>query len=681
MICVYRPDATDYSNNGLGSISPSLCKVRETLNGEWEVEMEHPIDAQGKWQRLVEGDILRAPVPAAATPRMSLNASGTSKEVWKVVTSGKNLRLRSGTGTNYKILGSYKNGTEVVLLSKTTSSWYEVACPDGQRGYMASSNLVYVRSEGSIEGIGKVIDPKQLRDQPFRIYRVAPSLTSIKVYARHISYDLADNMIRSYKPSKTDTGAVVAQQIGSRCESEHDFTFYSDLTTMADEVSFENTNPIDALLGEDGFVLKYKAELARDWFDVYLVNRVGKETNITIMEGKNLLGVTYDVDETDVVTRIMPTGERKNGKPLYLDELFVDSPRIGAYPHPKWYHLPVSEAKVGDDMSEAQAKAKMRAVAQAEYDRGCDMPTVTVTVDFLNAADTVEFSQYRALQNIFLGDTVSVIARRIGVAVAMRMTQYTFNCLTGKYDEIVLGVATETLEGSMISGKQLPNGEIRGSKLAPESIGAGQLQDGAVSSLKIQNAAIETAHIQTAAIGTAHIQEAAITGAKIGNAEIDTAKIKDAAITSAQIAEAAIDTANIRNAAIGSAQIADLAVTNAKIGNAAVDTAKITVGAITQALIAEGAIGTAQIADASITDAKIVELSASKISAGTIDAAEIEVINLKAENITVGTINGRQITPGTIDAGLIADGAVTETKIQLGAVAASKLNTTQHMIY
>ena len=32
--------------------------------------------------------------------------------------------LRSGTGTKYKIIGKYKNGTKVVSLEKTTSSWY-----------------------------------------------------------------------------------------------------------------------------------------------------------------------------------------------------------------------------------------------------------------------------------------------------------------------------------------------------------------------------------------------------------------------------------------------------------------------------------------------------------------------------------------------------------------------------
>ncbi|HIS85674.1 MAG TPA: SH3 domain-containing protein, partial [Candidatus Faecivicinus avistercoris] len=49
--------------------------------------------------------------------------------------NGSRLMLRSGTGTRYKIIGKYKNGTEVVLLEKTTSSWYKMLTPDGKQGY------------------------------------------------------------------------------------------------------------------------------------------------------------------------------------------------------------------------------------------------------------------------------------------------------------------------------------------------------------------------------------------------------------------------------------------------------------------------------------------------------------------------------------------------------------------
>ena len=61
----------------------------------------------------------------------------------------------------------------------------------------------------------------------------------------------------------------------------------------------------------------------------------------------------------------------------------------------------------------------MRAAAQAEFDKGCDLPTVTLKVDFVNCADTEEYRQYAFLQNIFLGDSVRVVARRIGVEVSM----------------------------------------------------------------------------------------------------------------------------------------------------------------------------------------------------------------------------------------------------------------------
>lgn len=699
MICVYLPDATDFTTNGIGPVDPLACSVTETLNGEWEVEMDHPIDTFGKWQRLATGRIIRVPVPAAETPRITLTnpGSGGSRQIYRVSTStGKSLRLRSGTGTKYKNLGSYRVGTQVVVLNKTTSTWYEVSCPDGKRGFMYADYLVFVKNETApVVGKGKVIEPRQLRDQPFRIYRIVPSLESIKVYARHISYDLADNMIRSYKPAKTDTGAAVVQQIGAKCESEHDFTFYSDLTTTADEVEFENANPIDALLDEDGVLDKYKGELARDWYDVFVVNRVGKDTDVQIREGKNLVGVTYDEDETNVITRIMPTGEKKNGKPLYLDELYIDSPRINDYPHPRWYHLTVSDAKVGDDMTESQAKTKMRKAVQDEYDKGCDLPTISVTVDFVNAADTEEFAQYRALQNIFLGDTVSVYAKRIGLAIAMRMTQYTFNCLTRKYDAIVLGVATEALEGSTISKKQLPNGEIRGSKLALGSIGSGQLRDGAVGNLQIQNAAIETAHIQTAAIQSAHIQDAAITNAKIGNAEIDSAKIQDAAITNAKIGNAEIDSAKIRDAAIETAKIKDLAVTSAKIADATITgakigkaeigeaqiadatitNAKIQDAAITRAKIEDAAIGSAQIEDASITNAKIggAAIDTANIMDAAIDTAQIKDLAVTSAKIADLSVGNAKIIDLSVTTAKIAQAAITNAKIENAAIDTAKI--------
>ena len=102
MICVHASGCTDFSNNGLGPVNPQSCIVTETLNGEWELTLVHPIDEFGKWQRLAEGNILRAPVPAGMTPQVRLVSQSAGYDIYKITTKRDPLRLRSGTGTKYK---------------------------------------------------------------------------------------------------------------------------------------------------------------------------------------------------------------------------------------------------------------------------------------------------------------------------------------------------------------------------------------------------------------------------------------------------------------------------------------------------------------------------------------------------------------------------------------------------
>ena len=700
------------------------CTVTETLNGEWELTLVHDIDERGKWTRLSEGCILRAPVPAAMTPSVDLvtqqyQTSTYDVQIYKITTKSGPLHLRSGTGTNYKILGKYKKGREVIVLNKTTSSWYEVTALDGKHGYMASQYLTFQRTETQTvqKNVGfrnQVIEARQLRDQPFRIYRVVPELDKVTVYARHIFYDLLDNMIKSLKPSPSAVGASIVQSLSGACLSSHDFSFYSDLTSTAEDVEWENVNPVEAMLGENGLVSKYGAELARDWYDVFLVRRVGNDTDVSIREKKNLTGISYDVDETDVVTRIMPTGEDADGNILYLPELFLDSPNLNAYTHPKWIHLPVSEAKEvtdGDEQkSKTQCYAEMRKAAQAEFDAGCDLPTVTLKVDFVNCSDAEEYKQYAALTDIFLGDSVRVVARRIGVEVSMRMTQYTYDCLTRKYTSVTLGTAANTLEGSMISSRQLPSGVISGSKLAINSVGAGQLQSGSVGSLQVKMAAIQTAHIQDAAITKAKIAEATIgelnattitaisakiqelaaknittdelyaalatiavaqiTAANIEKANINWADIGELAAQIATIAQAQITTANINSANIDWASIANLNAEIAKITKAQITTANIESAAIDWAAIKDLNAAVAKIALAQLTTANINNAEIDWASIGQLQADIAKLVNASIQTADIDWAQIKDLTAGTaiIEKGVngklyVADLAVTEANM------------------
>ena len=686
MICIYPADCTDFSGNGLGAVTPMSCTVTETLNGEWELTLEHEIDERGKWTRLAEGCILRAPVPASMTPRVGLvtqqyQTKTYDVQIYKITTKSGPLHLRSGTGTNYKILGKYKKGREVIVLNKTTSSWYEVTAPDGKHGYMASQYLTFQRTETqSVQtNVGfrnQVIEARQLRDQPFRIYRLVPELDKITVYARHIFYDLLDNMIKSLKPSSSAVGASVVHSLSEACLSNHDFTFYSDMTSTAENVEWENINPVETLLGEGGLVEKYGAELARDWYDVFLVKRVGNNTDVSIRERKNLTGISYDVDETDVVTRIMPTGEDVDGNILYLPELFLDSPNINAYTHPKWIHLPVSEAKEVTDGDEPKSKvqcyAEMRKAAQAEFDGGCDLPTVTLKVDFVNCSDAEEYKQYAALTDIFLGDRVRVVARRIGVEVSMRMTQYTYDCLTKKYTSVTLGTAADTLEGSTISSRQLPSGVISGSKLAINSVGTGQLQSGSVGSLQVKMAAIQTAHIQDASITKAKIAEATIGELNATAITAVSAKIQELATKQlttdelyaalATIAMAQITAANIEKANINWADVGELAAQIATIAKAQINTANITQANIDWASIAN-------------LNAEIAKIAKAQITAANIENAAIDWAAIKDLNAAVAKIALAQLTTANINNAEIDWASIEQLQADIATLVNASIKT------
>ena len=677
MICIFDKFATDFSGNGIGPLCPSSCEVSETLNGEYELTMVHPLDELGKWQRIESGRILRVPVPSAMTPHVHL-ITQTATEIYK--TNGSSRPIRSSTSTKGKVLAKYKRNKQVALIEKTSSTWYLVIGPDGKQGYMQKSHLTYVRTDYSLaEATGEVVEPSQQRDQPFRIYRVVPELDKITVYARHIFYDLLDNMIKAYKPNKARIGSVVVQGISDSCLSEHDFTFYSDLDSVADEealeddantVDFVNINPVDALIGDSGVVHFYGGELARDWFDVYLIKRVGLDSGVQIREGKNLLGINYDVDDTDVITRIMPTGEDKDGELLYLPETYVDSPHVDEYPNARWSHLAVEDCKENPKKTKDNPKktkeqcyTQMRNAAQKEFDNGCDLPKVTLSVDFINCAEAEEYRQYGHLQNIYLGDGVRVITKRLGIAVTLRMTEYSFDCLTRKYTKMTLGTVADGLEANTISARQIPAGSITGSKIAINSVGIGQLQDGSVGSLQIQDAAIGNTHIQHAAIEQAHIAEAAITYAHIAQACVEALTSGSLEAITAKIQS--LEASDIQTDTLAAALAAFTVIT---AGTATFDAATV------QHLVAEALNISFGVGDE-------VFINNLKVAYAQMVSAAIGNLCIKASDGNYYTIdvdaNGNvSATPATVTEGEIVSGQTDAGRVILETdITAASLNT------
>ena len=271
--------------------------------------------------------------------------------------------------------------------------------------------------------------------QPFRIYYVKPTMKEIAVNARHIFYDLLDNQCEPISHSGTAGAALAAMQAAFAYPMP--FSFDTDIS-LTGTLATGRMNPVQVLLSDDdeatSFVKGYGGELLRDGFRVSVKAALGQDRGVSIRYGKNLVGLEVTEDESEVKTRIVCYG--KNGSAT------LESPHLGDYIYPKIYTLE-DENKT---LSEVQEEA------QALLDGGCDIPSINIKVDFVALEKTVEYREYAVLEEVFLGDMVTVINTRMDFQKQAKVISYEWDCLLEQYNDVELGDFIPTLAAAVTSG-------------------------------------------------------------------------------------------------------------------------------------------------------------------------------------------------------------------------------------
>lgn len=256
--------------------------------------------------------------------------------------------------------------------------------------------------------------------QPFRIYRVVPTLEDISINARHIFYDLLDNFI--IKVDARGGASEVLNELVNGFVLPTRFTFRTDIISSSRRVIAENENPISALLNNEQkkpkFIQQYGGELSRDNFNVGILAKIGEDKGFTIRYGKNLIGLSVDEDYSEVITRVYAY----NAKGQYI---IVDSENIGAYYQPKIGTVTYEEGAL-----EEQAK---------EYLKTVDKPKVNISIDFVLLSRTKEYENFRFLEDVKLGDTVTIYNEKMNFNKKSRVISYTYNPLADNYNGIELG--------------------------------------------------------------------------------------------------------------------------------------------------------------------------------------------------------------------------------------------------
>lgn len=476
-----------YATNGLGMLCPTACTVSETLNGEYELYMEHPIDEQGKWKRIQRNCIVVAPVPRAPHPIMRASSIGNSPvyHYYRLadIDGPQKLKLQPSfdsedvgdaypPGTEFRIRGESTEDGVIAYMSPSgpllvdaEPGWARVDTPTTiNAGYIHMRYLRYYRYEdgiGTVEGVRSDIFIPDLsedmtrfraKDQAFRIYKVVKRLDRIQVYARHISYDYGESFVPycnvhslldwTTNPTGVALYSIMMNKTAPSVNLE--WAVYSNMRDSSaypvpEEWIYERKTILEILFNEEGMVDLFGGEVARDNNSVYWLKSIGRDRGVCVRSGKNLTGIEHSEDWSSVVNRIMPIGKNDDGDTLYLNgktsltgtssALYVTKSPTGM---PFW-----RTAVLQDD--ECNTVTKLKNAANAEYEKGCHEPIISVSVDFELLGESEEYAQYRKLQGVFLGDTIRVSSLLADIDVPIKMTQYTYDCLTERYTSMTLG--------------------------------------------------------------------------------------------------------------------------------------------------------------------------------------------------------------------------------------------------
>lgn len=191
--------------------------------------------------------------------------------------------------------------------------------------------------------------------------------------------------------------------------------------------------------GVEGSILDvYGGEYEWDKFNVILHSSRGQLRDFTIRYGVNMLDFN---DETDT------SGNYSSCIPYWTDGTNTvvgdrqDSSGTTVTGRGECIPLDVSD-RFKDQPTKAQVEAMGLAVMNASSPY---LPAQTISISFVRLQDMSEYSNFKALLNCGLCDTVKVIFPDYSASGNFKIVKTTWNVLSGRYEEMELGTLSTTL--------------------------------------------------------------------------------------------------------------------------------------------------------------------------------------------------------------------------------------------
>ena len=375
------------------------------------------------------------------------------------------------------VLLQLSSGEDLYYLENAGSGWYYMSTPMGIEGYIKSSQVTFIRHMTPQQS-----DERTVKDQLFRIKTVTVDSVDqeLTVYAQHVSYDLAAILVRDVKCSKAPPSLAI-NRITDGLMMPYRGTVSTNLTTDENGTytgAINGKNGIFAFLDPDnGIVPTFDARFTRDNWDLFVLQKTNRDRGVRMQYGKNAKGITWKRSSESLATRIVPVAKDADGNDLYLPEQYIDSTHINEYPVIMMQRLAVKGQVGKDDGTDTNTKwtadtlyEEMRTKAEERFTVDhADVLYVEVTVDFEQLGDTVEYSWLKGMEQVLLYDTVHAVDSRIGLDIALTVTELEWDIIRKKVTAVKVSTATD--HGlTTVAGYNLSNNSIGTEKLTEAAI-------------------------------------------------------------------------------------------------------------------------------------------------------------------------------------------------------------------
>lgn len=274
-----------------------------------------------------------------------------------------------------------------------------------------------------IEGSILVVDDEE-GDEVFRIASVRKNKRDMQIYARQIT--IADTLTlwcEDLMP-ENQNGQGALEWILSKAKGKKEISVSSNIKKVS-TARYEYCTVYQAYFDkENSFLERWGGEVKRKQYNLYINERIGRDTGMQIRSRKNLTGFEIKTNIDSLCTVIYPKGyDRLKADPVY-------SPLLKNYPREYYREIKYSDVKIQTEndsegfATEREAQEELKRLAELEFsEKHIDQIQAEYNIKYVDLSRTEEYKEYAPTEYAMIGDIINVIEDTYNTNVKVRVTR------------------------------------------------------------------------------------------------------------------------------------------------------------------------------------------------------------------------------------------------------------------